>query len=168
MSFGARLAARRKELGLTQEDLGTGLGTNGADAGKQVVVGWEKGRHFPRVDQLQLICDRLGCSSDFLVLGMAASWPFSIEIGRFLALNPSDREQVEQRLEEAITLCELRLGQLADLSGQAFPDSGVRVTNASPARGSFIDLTAPIESKSGSTTRQARGLSKQGRGRDPK
>jgi transcriptional regulator with XRE-family HTH domain len=69
MSFGARLAAARKDAGLTQADLGLGLGTDGADASKSVVYGWEKDQHYPRVDQLMLICRKLRVSADFLLFG---------------------------------------------------------------------------------------------------
>jgi transcriptional regulator with XRE-family HTH domain len=69
MSFGARLTQARKDKGLTQTDLGRGLGTDGDDASKAVVYGWEKDQHFPRVDQLKLICERLGISADLLLFG---------------------------------------------------------------------------------------------------
>jgi transcriptional regulator with XRE-family HTH domain len=70
MGFGARLAAARKAKQLTQEQLGKGLGTDGKDASKAVVYGWEKDQHYPRVDQLELICNKLNCSADFLLFGV--------------------------------------------------------------------------------------------------
>lgn len=69
MGFGERLAETRKLLGMTQSDLGQGLGTDGADVGKQVVYGWEKNQHYPRVDQLILICRKLNISADYLLFG---------------------------------------------------------------------------------------------------
>lgn len=69
MSFGARLAQARKRAGMTQQELGRGLSTGGEDASKSVVYGWEKDQHYPRVDQLMLICQKLGCSADFLLFG---------------------------------------------------------------------------------------------------
>lgn len=72
-SFGRRLARVRQERGLTQAELGEGLGTDGKDAGKQVVYGWEKDQHYPRVDQLMLICAKLGISADFLLFGDEAA-----------------------------------------------------------------------------------------------
>lgn len=54
---------------MTQTDLGVGLGTDGADVGKQVVYGWEKEQHYPRVDQLILICQKLNISADYLLFG---------------------------------------------------------------------------------------------------
>lgn len=69
MGFGHRLAAIRKDRKMTQADLGVGLGTDGADVGKQVVYGWEKEQHYPRVDQLILICQKLNISADYLLFG---------------------------------------------------------------------------------------------------
>jgi transcriptional regulator with XRE-family HTH domain len=73
MTFGARLTAARKTKGLTQAELGKGLGTDGKDVSKAVVYGWEKDQHHPRVDQLELICQKLGCSADYLLLGQEAA-----------------------------------------------------------------------------------------------
>ena len=69
MSFGYRLRRAREDANLTQTDLGKGLGTNGEDVSKSVVLGWEKDRHFPRADQVVLICERLKCTADYLLLG---------------------------------------------------------------------------------------------------
>jgi transcriptional regulator with XRE-family HTH domain len=77
MNFGDRLRAARVKKGLTQEGLGKGLGTDGKDASKSVVYGWEKGPHHPRVDQLMLICDRLGCSADYLLFGLVRATELS-------------------------------------------------------------------------------------------
>lgn len=71
MSFGKRLAALRKRLGMTQAELGLELGTDGKHASKSVVYGWEKDQHYPRVDQLILICKKLHCSADHLLFGGA-------------------------------------------------------------------------------------------------
>lgn len=67
-SFGQRLRDAREKLNLTQDQLGAGLGTDGKDCGKQTVMGWEKGKHFPRVDQLLLICQRVGLTPNDLLL----------------------------------------------------------------------------------------------------
>jgi transcriptional regulator with XRE-family HTH domain len=72
MSFGTRLTEARKKKLLTQEGLGKGLGTDGKDASKAVVYGWEKDQHFPRVDQLAMICQRLEVSADYLLFGTIA------------------------------------------------------------------------------------------------
>lgn len=80
MSFGSRLTQARKDKGFTQTDLGKGLGTDGKDVTKAVVYGWEKDLHFPRVDQLALICDRLAVGADWLVFGRTASTSLSPDV----------------------------------------------------------------------------------------
>lgn len=60
---------------MTQTDLGKGLGTGGADVGKQVVYGWEKDHHYPRVDQFTQICRKLECSADYLLFGKDTAAP---------------------------------------------------------------------------------------------
>lgn len=101
MEFGDRLASRRKDMGLSQEALGEGLGTDGKAATKQTVVGWEKGRHFPKVDQLRLICERLNCSADWLVFGATAALsPLAIELAQEL---DTVADMAEQR--EAFNIC---------------------------------------------------------------
>lgn len=70
-SFGSRLAARRKAVGLTQEQLGEGLAADGGNVGKGAVSSWEVGRTVPSATQLPKICERLKCSADDL-LGMSA------------------------------------------------------------------------------------------------
>ena len=69
-SFGARITAARKAAGLTQAQLGEGLGIDGADMTKATVSGYEVGRNLPNVEQLRLICLRLNVSADSL-LGIA-------------------------------------------------------------------------------------------------
>jgi transcriptional regulator with XRE-family HTH domain len=80
MSFGKRLTEARKKKGLTQEQLGKGLATDGQDASKSVVYGWEKDQHFPKVDQLVLICNKLGCSADYLLFGGSVAPALAPEI----------------------------------------------------------------------------------------
>lgn len=98
MSFGARLKEARKRKGLTQEGLGKGLGTDGKDASKAVVHGWEKGDHFPRVDQLEMICDRLDVSADFLLYGKVKQSDLPAEIAELASsigmLPPNLRDDV--------------------------------------------------------------------------
>ena len=113
MGFGDRLAAARKNSGLTQGELGRGLGTDGADVGKSVVYGWEKDQHHPRVDQLALICKRLNCSADYLLLGEEAEWPFAIPRKRYADLSETDKGFVAGKLEAAIEACEQRSAEEA-------------------------------------------------------
>lgn len=107
MSFGTRLTQTRKAKGLTQDQLGKGLGTDGKDVGKAVVYGWEKDQHAPRADQLRMICERLDCSADYLLLGrtgIAAPSEFSALAEEAEHLSPKWREWVLMTLREAVKL----------------------------------------------------------------
>lgn len=98
MSFGERLRQARLKKDLTQDGLGKGLGTNGEDAGKAVVSGWEKNRHFPRADQLALICEKLGVGADYLLFGKIAATNLSPEAAAIAteidAFSGQQRDQV--------------------------------------------------------------------------
>jgi transcriptional regulator with XRE-family HTH domain len=98
----------RKAKGLTQEGLGKGLGTDGTDASKSVVYGWEKDQHYPRVDQLTLICDKLGCSADFLLFGRASATTVPTELVELAAvieqLSPERQEWAMLTLREMTKL----------------------------------------------------------------
>lgn len=60
-TFGARLAAKRKAAGLTQEQLGAGI------VGAGAVSSWEVNRTQPSPEQLVKLCARLNCSADDLL-----------------------------------------------------------------------------------------------------
>lgn len=133
MGFGERLAAARIAAGLTQAGLGRGLGTDGSDCHKSVVLGWEKGRHFPRVDQLVLICRKLNCSADELLFGQSSEWPFRrTPIERVKSLDPQNLSFVEGRLQEAIA------------SLWRTPQSDISRVNQGKTR----EQSAPIQSES--------------------
>jgi transcriptional regulator with XRE-family HTH domain len=125
MGFGSRLAERRKAKGLTQDQLGKGLGTDGKDVGKAVVWGWEKEQHH-RVDQLILICERLGVSSDWLLFGREATNVMAPEFADLAAtadkLPPRQREFVLDLFRNAVT-------QAPEL----LPEPGA-VRNSAPSR----------------------------------
>jgi transcriptional regulator with XRE-family HTH domain len=108
MGFGARLREKRKQKGLTQEQLGQGLGTNGENCSKSVVYGWEKEQHYPRVDQLYLICEKLGCSADAIMFGRETAGAFSPEVAELASridlLNPETRVRVITMVEQALSL----------------------------------------------------------------
>jgi transcriptional regulator with XRE-family HTH domain len=68
--FGARLKQARLESKMTGAELGKGVGEKmGKDASKQSVADWEAERHYPKADQLRLICLKLNVSSDSLIFG---------------------------------------------------------------------------------------------------
>lgn len=73
ITFGSRLAAKRRAAGLTQEELGRGLAPDGGDLSKAAVSAWESDRNQPTAAQLRLICQRLNASANDL-LGLALPW----------------------------------------------------------------------------------------------
>lgn len=67
--FGERLKAARAAAGISGAELGKGAGESGRDATRQSVSDWENGRHYPKADQLRIICLRLNVSADHLIFG---------------------------------------------------------------------------------------------------
>jgi len=67
--FGERLREARKAARLTGAELGRGAGESGRDASKASVSDWENERHYPKADQLRVICLKLNISADHLVFG---------------------------------------------------------------------------------------------------
>lgn len=68
--FGARLKKARETANLSGTELGRGAGEKpGKDASKQSVADWEAERHYPKADQLRLICLKLNISADHLIFG---------------------------------------------------------------------------------------------------
>jgi transcriptional regulator with XRE-family HTH domain len=67
--FGARLKKARQEKGMSGVELGLGAGENGKNASKQSVSDWEAERHYPKADQLRVICLKLNIAVDDLIFG---------------------------------------------------------------------------------------------------
>ena len=63
------MRAARMNAGLTGAELGKGAGENGKDASKASVSDWEHERHYPKADQLRVICLKLNIAVDDLVFG---------------------------------------------------------------------------------------------------
>jgi transcriptional regulator with XRE-family HTH domain len=62
MTFGERLAAKRRAAHLTQEQLGEAV-----EVGKGAVSSWEVNRTQPSSEQITKLCVRLKCSADELL-----------------------------------------------------------------------------------------------------
>jgi len=67
--FGERLRKAREAIGLSGTELGKGAGENGKDASKASVSDWEHERHYPKADQLRVICLKLNVAVDDLIFG---------------------------------------------------------------------------------------------------
>ncbi len=107
--FGERLRMARQQKGLTGEALGKGAGEKGKDASKQSVADWEHDRHYPKADQLRIICIKLGISADHLLFGDVAE-----------RLKLTQAEQVVQLLTP-----EQRRELIAKMMGDAASDETV-------------------------------------------
>ncbi|WP_307702057.1 helix-turn-helix domain-containing protein [Variovorax paradoxus] len=107
--FGARLKEARQKAGLSGTELGKGAGENGKDASKASVSDWENDRHYPKADQLRVICLKLNISSDYLVFGDIKA-----------DLNLIQAETTIQMLTP-----DQRRALLAKMMGEAAPDSAV-------------------------------------------
>lgn len=107
--FGARLKAARQEKKLTQAQLGELAGENGKDANKQSIFDWESERYYPKVDQLRVMCLRLGVSADDLIFG---------DLKKQVAMAQA-QSAVKQLTEEQ------RMALLATMMGPALSDKGV-------------------------------------------
>lgn len=79
---------------MTQQELGKGLSTGGEDASKSVVYGWEKNQHYPRVDQLMLICQKLTCSADYLLFGLDPTLSPKVKAAQQAVQELSDEERL--------------------------------------------------------------------------
>ena len=66
--FSARLAALRRQKGLSQEQLAEQIGVS-----RQAVSKWESAQCLPETETLALLCMALGCSADTLLFGNAAT-----------------------------------------------------------------------------------------------
>lgn len=71
-TLGARIAASRRALGLTQDQLGQGMAADGGDLGKGAVSSWEVDRSQPSASQIAILAVKLKVSGDYL-LGLAST-----------------------------------------------------------------------------------------------
>jgi transcriptional regulator with XRE-family HTH domain len=114
MSFGDRLAQLRKQLRLTQTELGRGLEVDGGDVSKQVVAGWEKDRYYPRLELFGRVCERLSCSADYLLFGREVPIGVSTEVlelsGIADALPPAERAKLFFLWKELASVYQQRNG----------------------------------------------------------
>lgn len=68
-TLGGRIAAARREAGLTQEQLGQGIEVDGSDLGKACISSWEVGRSQPSAALVARLADRLNVSTEYLLRG---------------------------------------------------------------------------------------------------
>lgn len=107
MTFGKRLRAVRKELGLTQKELGERIGV-----GRTTISEYESGKIVPRQDGLIKLAEVLGVNVDFLTGTQAIA---TLEDGKFVC-------QIEDSL-----LSIIRMFNMESVSVRFF---GSELTNA--------------------------------------
>lgn len=152
--FGERLRKAREAAGLSGTQLGEGAGENGRDASRASVSDWEHERHYPKADQLRVICLKLNVAVDDLIFG---------DIKEHIKVI-----QAESAIQ-ALTH-EQRLALLAKMLGPAAPDArveefipppppdplhsdfgGLEPKGAKPYKGKQIEPHHPAGKKPGKT-----------------
>ena len=86
MKFNERIKNRRKELGVTQEDLAKQLYVS-----RQTLSSWENGRTLPDIDSLVLLSEALEVNIDVLIKGDGG-----------LKDNIVIRSNIEKKIEEIL------------------------------------------------------------------
>lgn len=82
--MGARLAAVRKHYNLTLEQMGESFGVGGT-----TIQGWECGRNQIDAVLLAAVAQKMGFTTDWVLLGTIAAMPYgmAIELQRLAALS---------------------------------------------------------------------------------
>jgi transcriptional regulator with XRE-family HTH domain len=135
-SHGQRVRRLRKALGWTQQDLETE-----AKVDQSTLSGIESKNAVPSADTLIRIARALQTTAEYVMEGKSPSWPFSIEMERFLALTPESRAFVEGKLEAAI---ESREGDKPIRTAQVRTDEAVTVTTPRTPRKSRREFPGEV------------------------
>ena len=88
--MGTRIHFRRRELGLTQEQLAELM-----DVSIQMISNLELGKKAIRPENLARLCEILGVSSDFILRGTRSDLEFSRLTSKIAALIPEDQTCIE-------------------------------------------------------------------------
>lgn len=95
--MGIRLTARRKQLRLTQEEL-----AERADLTTQTISTAETGKKALRPENIIKICEALGISTDFLLLGKVGTNDYDILSQKVAQLTPSQYRRLEDIIDTYI------------------------------------------------------------------
>ena len=95
--IGARINARRKELGLTQEVLAEQM-----EVSVQMISNLELGKKAIRPENLVKICNALNTSADYILRGSRADWEALDFMEKFLQLSPENQQLLEKLAEKLI------------------------------------------------------------------
>lgn len=92
--MGQRILARRRALGMTQEDLADQICTTAP-----MISNLELGKKAVRPDNLAKVCKALGLSADFVLTGTDTQTPIDIVADKLLQLSPAEVEVVNDMID---------------------------------------------------------------------
>ncbi len=88
--IGVRINSRRKELGLTQEQLAERM-----EVSVQMISNLELGKKAIRPENLVKICDILGVSADYILRGNRADWEMLGFLEKYTRLSDENQRLLE-------------------------------------------------------------------------
>ena len=95
--IGVRIKARRKELGLTQEELAERM-----EVSIQMISNVELGKKAIRPENLIKLCHALDTSADYILRGNRADWEALNFMEKYLRLSPENQSLLEKLAENLI------------------------------------------------------------------
>lgn len=95
--IGARIAARRKEMSLTQEKLAEIM-----DVSVQMISNLEKGKKAIRPENLVKLCAALKVSADWVLREIVAASELDAFAEKFRSLSAEDRHLVDALMERLL------------------------------------------------------------------
>ena len=92
--MGARINARRKELGLTQEALAEHM-----EVSIQMISNVELGKKAIRPENLVRLCNALDISADYILRGCRADWEVAGFMEKYTKLSAENQNLIEKLAE---------------------------------------------------------------------
>ena len=92
--MGIRICAKRKELGITQEQLAEKM-----DVSIQMISNLEKGKKAIRPENLIKLCENLGVSADYILRGVYSDYETGNFVKKYLKLSPNKQKLLEDIID---------------------------------------------------------------------
>lgn len=96
--IGKRIQSRRKQQGLTQEQLADRMNVS-----IQMISNLERGNKSIRIDNLINLCQILDVSTDYILTGKETQDDFHALTARIEALSPANRKMIEMLIDYCIS-----------------------------------------------------------------
>lgn len=96
--IGKRIQSRRKQQGLTQEQLADRMNVS-----IQMISNLERGNKAIRIDNLINLCQILDVSTDYILTGKETQDDFHALTARIEALSPANRKMIEMLIDYCIS-----------------------------------------------------------------